>query len=323
MAEISIIVPIYNLESCLQQCVDSILKQTFSDFELILVDDGSTDYSSKICDDYAKRDERVHVIHQKNAGVSAARNRGLDEATGKYVMFCDGDDYVSANWVSCLHETILKNPDDFVCCDMAKGQLIDSDFQPLTSEDVETVTYFELFQKGLSPYVWNKIYVNQVLKENSIRFDEQLKYSEDVKLNVEYCKTCDRIRLVNRGLYFYSDAEESASNRYKANAFSLNFLPFTCRLPLIDDTDLPAYCHIWFYMFYHLFDNVFNPQNDQMSFTEKMKYNQTMLCSEEFQYCLRNADLRDENTRIISIMYKKNYYLLWAIQRIHKLLKRN
>lgn len=316
MVEISIIVPIYNVESYLRRCIDSILKQTFSDFELILVDDGSTDRSGGICDEYAEKDGRVHVIHQKNSGVSAARNRGLAESVGKYVMFCDADDYVSSNWVSFLYQIIRENPNDFVCCSFAKGQLGEDDYELLNKEDVSFLTYFELFKRGLSPYVWNKIYLNKTLKDQRIRFDEQIKYSEDVKFNVAYCKTCERILSVNRNLYCYLDDESSASNRYKADAFSLNFLPFTCRLPLIDQAELQEYCDIWFYTFYHLFENVFNPRNKQMSFAEKMKYNQAMLCSEEFQYCLHNATLSSEKYFIIEIMNKKNYYLLWFVQKI-------
>ena len=110
MAEISIIVPIYNVESCLRRCIDSILNQTFSDYELILVDDGSTDSSGMICDEYAETDARVHVIHQKNAGVSAARNRGLDASVGTYVMFCDGDDYISPDWTDFMYQTIRETP---------------------------------------------------------------------------------------------------------------------------------------------------------------------------------------------------------------------
>lgn len=322
MVDISIIIPIYNIESCLRRCINSVLDQTFSDFELILVDDGSTDQSGAISEEYAQTDARVRVIHQKNAGVSAARNRGLDAASGTYVMFCDGDDSVRADWVSCLHQVIRENPEDFICCEIAKGQPGEEAPEPLQKEDVCVVTYFELFQKGLSPYVWNKIYVNQVLKEHQIRFDEEIRYSEDVKFNVAYCKTCKQIRLVNRALYTYTDDVASASNRYKTDAFSLNFLPFTCRLPLIDQADLPAYCDIWFYTFYHLFDNVFDPRNKQMSFREKMKYNQSMLCSEEFQYCLQHATLKNENQIVIDIMHKKNYYLLWAVQKVVRAKKK-
>ncbi len=94
MPAVSVIVPVYKVEPYLRRCVDSILAQTFTDFELILVDDGSPDNCGAICDEYAEKDSRVKVIHKKNGGVSSARNMGLDAARGEYIYFCDGDDYI-------------------------------------------------------------------------------------------------------------------------------------------------------------------------------------------------------------------------------------
>lgn len=94
---VSIIVPIYNAEQYISKCIESILAQTYRDFELILVDDGSTDMCGKICDEYAKQDSRVHVIHQENKGVSAARNAGISLAKGEYIMFVDSDDFITEN----------------------------------------------------------------------------------------------------------------------------------------------------------------------------------------------------------------------------------
>src|SRR5574344_1932751 len=101
MAEVSIIVPVYQVENYIRQCVDSILAQTFTDFELILVDDGSKDESGRICDEYAKTDERVKVIHKENGGLSDARNRGLHQTIGNYFMFVDSDDYIAPTMVEC------------------------------------------------------------------------------------------------------------------------------------------------------------------------------------------------------------------------------
>ena len=106
MAEVSIIVPVYQVEKYIRQCIDSILAQTFTDFELILVDDGSKDNSGKICDEYAEKDKRIRVIHKENDGLSGARNKGLDNASGNYFMFVDGDDYISPNMAECLYKKI-------------------------------------------------------------------------------------------------------------------------------------------------------------------------------------------------------------------------
>ena len=108
MVEISIIVPLYNVEKYLRRCVDSILVQTFQDFELILVDDGSTDASGRICDEYAGRYDRISVIHKGNEGVSEARNRGIDESRGEYLVFIDSDDYVDRQYLEVLYWLIKK-----------------------------------------------------------------------------------------------------------------------------------------------------------------------------------------------------------------------
>ena len=102
MCEISIIVPVYKVEKYLKKCVDSILAQTFSDFELILVDDGSPDNSGRICDDYAKKDARVRVVHKQNGGLSSARNAGIEVAKGKYLGFVDSDDYIAEDMYELL-----------------------------------------------------------------------------------------------------------------------------------------------------------------------------------------------------------------------------
>ena len=106
MPKISVIVPVYCAETYLKKCIECILAQTFLDFELLLVDDGSPDNSGIICDSYASRDSRVRVIHKKNGGVSSARNEGLRQATGTYVMFCDSDDFVDSSWCIELYNNM-------------------------------------------------------------------------------------------------------------------------------------------------------------------------------------------------------------------------
>ena len=116
MPEISIIVPVYKVEKYLRHCVDSILAQTFTDFELLLIDDGSPDNSGAICDEYAEKDNRVRVFHKENGGVSSARNLGLDNARGTYIMFCDSDDYVADNWAEKLYEFMNYNEANLSIC---------------------------------------------------------------------------------------------------------------------------------------------------------------------------------------------------------------
>lgn len=116
-ALISVIIPVYNVEEYLRECIDSVLNQTFYDFEVILVNDGSTDSSGEICDEYVEKDERVTVIHQKNGGLSVARNTGLSEANGKYVYFLDSDDYISGNALKTLLDIAENDDSDIVFFD--------------------------------------------------------------------------------------------------------------------------------------------------------------------------------------------------------------
>ena len=116
MAEISIIVPVYKVEKYLRRCIDSIAAQTFTDWECILVDDGSPDDSGTICDEYAENDKRFRVFHQENAGVSAARNKGLDEAKGEWICFVDSDDWIEKEMLEKMYNLAVKNKAEVVVC---------------------------------------------------------------------------------------------------------------------------------------------------------------------------------------------------------------
>ncbi|MGN1194229.1 MAG: glycosyltransferase family 2 protein, partial [Acutalibacteraceae bacterium] len=116
MPEISVIVPVYNAQMYLERCIKSILGQSFTDFELILVDDGSKDSSPLLCDEAAKKDSRVRVIHKKNGGVSSARNCAIDASKGKYLIFCDSDDYVEPDWLELMHQAITKDGVEIGVC---------------------------------------------------------------------------------------------------------------------------------------------------------------------------------------------------------------
>ena len=118
MAEISVVCPVFNAEKYLRRCVDSVLSQSFCDFELLLVDDGSEDGGGQICDEYASADARVKVIHKRNGGVSSARQAGMDAATGRYFIHIDPDDWIDSELLEKMHDTAVDENADVVCCDM-------------------------------------------------------------------------------------------------------------------------------------------------------------------------------------------------------------
>lgn len=173
---LSIIVPVYNVEEFLPRCLDSIVAQTFVDFECILVDDGSPDESGKICDDFALRDSRFCVIHQENAGVGSARNAGLAVARGGWITFVDPDDWIEPDLYKNAFSAVAEKDADFVywnCISFGDGQ--NEEILPINAGDivVEKLYY-------LHGVVWRAIYKKTLLSENGISFAENIPFSEDM-----------------------------------------------------------------------------------------------------------------------------------------------
>ncbi|MCH3993389.1 MAG: glycosyltransferase family 2 protein [Prevotella sp.] len=182
---ISIIIPVYNTEKYLRHCLDSVLAQTYKDFECILVDDGSTDDSGKICDEYMFKDERLKVFHKKNGGASSARNVGLDNAEGKYITFCDADDYVESNWLSVFMSNIKDY--DIVISSISQNQdsIITKRIFPYNIHEID-LTWAILRLEGAPGFLWNKCFKNDIIRKNHLRFNENYKIWEDEEFVSHY-----------------------------------------------------------------------------------------------------------------------------------------
>lgn len=181
--KISVIVPVYKAEEYLHRCVDSILAQTFQDFEVLLIDDGSPDRSGGICDEYARKDRRVRVFHKENGGVSLARQCGMDHAQGEYTIHADPDDWVEPTMLEELYKKAKEEDADMVICDFyeeRKNKTVYIRQQPSTL-DHETVLC-ELFQQ-LHGSCCNKLVRRACYKEFGVRFPEELSYCEDLFVN--------------------------------------------------------------------------------------------------------------------------------------------
>ena len=201
--KVSVIVPVYNVEPYLPRCIDSILAQTYTDFELILVDDGSPDNSGAICDEYAAKDPRIRVIHKENGGVSSARNAGLDVATGEYVAFVDSDDYVSMLYL----EKLIRNKCDLSICSCYK---ISENGHSEIFLSVENETYLvtsekiaDWFDKRYLIYVWGKAFRRAIIESANLRFDCRISLGEDTVFAVNYILLCNSIEFIADSLYFY------------------------------------------------------------------------------------------------------------------------
>lgn len=208
---VSIVVPVYNVEKYLRECVDSILSQTYSQYEVLLIDDGATDSSGRICDEYAELDSRIRVFHKENGGLSDARNYGLDRIKGHYVTFVDSDDYVGKDYLDILVHTAERNSADI----SALGTILfeDGDEAPSCTVSDETIVETAneaiidmLLRKNFGLSAWGKLYVSALFDQ--IRFPTGKIY-EDLFTTPYVAKKCSNIAFSNSRQYYYRQRSNS------------------------------------------------------------------------------------------------------------------
>lgn len=202
---VSIIVPIYKVEKYLDRCIESLINQTYTNIEIILVDDGSPDKCPQICDKWKKKDTRINVIHKENGGVSLARNIGIENSKGKYIAFVDGDDYINKNMINYLIRGIEKNENiNFAYCDINRNSDEFSDEGKYSVEIIEkSKRMYEVF-----PWrggIWNGLYKKSVLEDNKIRFNKNYFFGEDLIFVTEYLNVASsKIVHIKNKLYNYA-----------------------------------------------------------------------------------------------------------------------
>ncbi|MDR6121913.1 glycosyltransferase involved in cell wall biosynthesis [Bacillus sp. SLBN-46] len=214
--KISIIVPIYKVQECLNKCIDSILNQSFQEFELILVNDGSPDRCGEICEDYAKKDKRVKVIHKVNGGLSSARNTGIDYATGDFIAFVDSDDYINSNMYELLYKKAIETSADIVLCDFdlvyenennKDANLVTNlDFVHQTFTNIEALE--ELYGNRNVNFVvaWNKLYRRSLFSD--LRYEEGRIHEDEFIIHKLLYKS-SKITYLPIKLYFYFQRNNS------------------------------------------------------------------------------------------------------------------
>lgn len=209
---VSIIVPVYNTEQFLHQCIESIINQTYKNIEIILIDDGSTDKSGKICDEYAANDNRIKTIHNINSGVSIARNIGLDNAKGKYITFIDSDDYVEKNYIETLVNAIETNNAELAICGIK--EITDKITKVRKPRGCYTGSlkndYYAMID--FPCLIGAKIYLKKILDSYKIRFVKKIKYAEDELFNLMYYQYVKMYIFVDSPLYVYKHRKQSLSD---------------------------------------------------------------------------------------------------------------
>ena len=197
---VSIIVPIYNVEKYITKCVKSLMEQDYESIEIILVNDGSTDKSLTLINELAKKDERIIVINKANGGVSSARNVGVENATGSYLMFVDGDDWVEADYVSYFYRLIKENH-----CYIGMNKNVITGLSVISSSKEYIISNNEaaenIYRGDILVAVWNKIYSKKIIDEYNIRFREDIWYGEGMLFNIECLQYVDEVVVGERAVY--------------------------------------------------------------------------------------------------------------------------
>ena len=245
---VSIIIPVFNAEKWLKRCIESCINQSYNNLEIILIDDGSSDSSPEICDEFKKSDDRITVIHKENNGVSSARNIGIDHAKGDYICFVDSDDWLERETISELLNEQHKKNYDFVVC----NHTIYCGKKKKESRLLERKTI--IGDKNVAEYVlktvsflrtpWGKLYKSSIIKKHGIRFDEELTLGEDTLFNYNYFRYTSSFSILAESyLYNYQEVYSTEkTKRYYQSA------PFICnsRLKMFD-----GYCDIFKYKNYY------------------------------------------------------------------------
>lgn len=233
MELITVIVPVYNVEKYLEQCVKSLINQTYNNLEIILVNDASTDSSGSLCDELAKLDNRIKVIHKKNEGLGFARNSGMEVMSGKYVTFIDSDDYADLDLIEQLYSQLKQSKAD--TCIGGFKRVRDSG-EIIFKEEYEKIVYYDSEVKnnllirmlGSSPEksdavrmsVWNVLYSVDIIKNNDLKFPSEREFiSEDIIFNINYYEYSRKVVVIDTSAYNYRVNAQSLTGKYKPDRF--------------------------------------------------------------------------------------------------------
>lgn len=222
MTSISIIVPIYNMEKLMHKCIDSILAQTFKDFELLLIDDGSTDRSAMICDDYQLRDSRVKAYHKANGGLSDARNYGLERATGKYTIFVDPDDWVDSSGLDKLYERAEKEDADITICDLYREDEYARHYMKQQPSSCNSKVVLEELFQHIGGFTVNKLIKRELYALFDIHYPVGIYGCEDQYVMAQFLKHDLKIAYEPVAFYHYMYNSSSLTRHYDEKTYQMD-----------------------------------------------------------------------------------------------------
>lgn len=317
---ISIIIPVYNVEKYLDQCLESVVFQSYTDFECILVNDGSTDNSGNICDKWAKKDNRFRVLNQDNQGVSCARNNGIDNANGEYIVFIDSDDWVDTDYL----ESFMNESSDLVI----SGDIVETQNGPIKintpiQEKEITISnkYLNEFSQLLESHLlfgpFLKRYKASIIKENQIYFNKDLSYGEDLVFNFEYLKHVTNIYTIPKATYHYRRFEANTlSTIFRPDFWNVNYQQWLLMKYFFQSKNIfqspisdIMYTRLWGI----IYDSIFNINYKDIEFLEIVKYIKRIISICEISsndFILANF----ETSNKIKYLISNRHYIILALK---------
>lgn len=315
--KISIVIPVYNVEKYICKCIDSVLSQTLKEFEIILVDDGSTDNSGTICDEYALKDNRIKIIHKNNGGVSDARNTGMDLAEGEFMLFVDSDDWIEHGTVEYLYNKIVENQSDIVvcshCCDYTNNNysiykdLLDETFQ--SRQEIAEAIY-KMDNISVFNMVWNKLYRTSIIKNNHLCFIVDGMPGEDLLFNCDYFKYVNKASFISQRLYHYvREDEDTLVSKHKIDLFSKVQIFSNARKSLYNYYNMIngkysiLYANTYVEYIFCCIPNIYRP-NTSFQWSQRTKFLNEIFKSDEICKQMKLHTITSFHFKVFGILYK-------------------
>lgn len=317
---ISVIIPIYNAQSRLEQCVKSIMSQTYTNLEICLIDDGSTDKSGTICDQLADEDSRIKAFHKKNGGVSTARNIGLKEATGDYIVFVDADDYMVSEGIEKMLQAVTMEDCDIAIAgkniDFYGNQLLR---QPLKKSKIlknkQECANELLYLNKTSNFdiLWNKIYSADFIKKNALYFDEGVTESEDLLFNIDFFLCKPKVSLIQDTYYcYYKGVEETIVSRYDPDMYEVMKMRAGRLAELFQFYELDTIQEVIQWQKQAYLESIFNAtvnifrKGSTMRYIERYRFIKNLYCDIKLQESIQQTFITGERrvVKMFAVLYK-------------------
>ena len=316
MVKFSIIIPVYNAEKYLEQCIESILRQTESNFELILINDGSTDDSKSICEKYSELDKRVTVINKENGGASSARNVGLDHAKGQMIVFIDSDDSIGKHYLELLE---FKDDEEFVQCGV---KTLENDYlKSIMTHDEIMKDYNRFWLESRQQWPSMCCLSRNVIEKNNLRFNLNLQMGEDGLFNQIYISKCKKIRRIKENEYYYNhDNLNSVSHRFYIDRLEQQLEVISILEKYFTPENLNRMrWDYWHEVLNHYYVKGLKNENKKIVKETKKKIIKTYK-NAQFRQCIpymKSVGSLDEKLEI----YFMNYYLHWLYKPLLRLIQ--